>query len=325
MKRHSGIPANSSRPCPPRPPGLRRRRSHLAGPDRSGLDLLLVSGDEQSAEPGDDLPAPLVVRVVDAEGNPVAAAAVSWLVGGGGGIVSPGTAQTDSEGLATARLTLGETAGLNTVNAVVSGLDAVTFTASANGGTFGADHLEFLLQPNVAFTGERMTPPVIVAVVDANGEVVRDLKVKIEIVLAAGTGTLDGKREQDTKDGVATFEDLRLDETVSARCSGPSRRGGFHRRRGQRPVRGARVGRRGRRRRTRDGYAEIGRRYRRCQERLRGGARLEASTAAKDPVAFAGHPGTRNGGREAPGRRREPDGAREAWGGAEPRGWPFWH
>ena len=57
-----------------------------------------------------------------------------------------------------------------------------------------------------------MTPPVIVAVVDANGEVVRDLKVKIEIVLAAGTGTLDGKREQDTKDGVATFDDLRLDE-----------------------------------------------------------------------------------------------------------------
>ena len=109
----------------------------MPGQTGPASDLLLVSGDEQSAEPGDDLPAPLVVRVVDAEGNPVAAAAVSWVVGAGGGIVSPGTAQTDSEGLATARLTLGETAGLNTVNAVVSGLDAVTFTASANGGTLG--------------------------------------------------------------------------------------------------------------------------------------------------------------------------------------------
>ena len=188
----------------------------LPGGTGPATDLVLVSGNEQSAEPGDDLPAPLVVRLVDAQGNPVPAAAVSWVVGSGGGDVSPATAQTNTDGLASATLTLGESAGVNTVNAVVSGLETVTFTASATGdgggGDFGPHHLEFMLQPTVAFAGQRMTPPVIVAVVDQDGEVVRDSKVKIEIVLAAGSGSLDGKRERDTKDGVATFDDLKLDE-----------------------------------------------------------------------------------------------------------------
>ena len=187
----------------------------LPGATGPATDLLLISGDEQSAEPGDDLPSPLVVRVVDGQGNPVRSAAVNWVVGAGGGSVSPGTVQTDTAGLASAQLTLGESVGVNTVNAVVSGLETVTFTASATGGgggSFGPDHLEFMLQPTVAFAGQRLTPPVIVAVVDQNGEVVRDYKVKIEVVLAAGSGSLDGKRERDTKDGVATFDDLKLHE-----------------------------------------------------------------------------------------------------------------
>ena len=52
----------------------------------------------------------------------------------------------------------------------------------------------------------------VVAVVDQNGELVRDGKIKIELALVAGSGKLDGKREQDTKDGVATFDDLKLDD-----------------------------------------------------------------------------------------------------------------
>ena len=94
----------------------------LPGGTGPATDLVLVSGNEQSAEPGGDLPAPLVVRLVDAQGNPVPAAAVSWVVGSGGGDVSPATAQTNTDGLASATLTLGESAGVNTVNAVVSGL-----------------------------------------------------------------------------------------------------------------------------------------------------------------------------------------------------------
>jgi hypothetical protein len=194
----------------------------LPGGTSPPTNLVVVSGDEQSAQPGDDLPDPLVVKVVDAQGNPVANAPVSWDAGGGGS-VSPETAPTDAAGLASARLTLGADEGVYTVSAAVTGLEAVTFTASAaNGGPGGEGpvpppptfpyRLEIVLQPTVAFAGQRFTPPLVVAVTDENGMVVRDFKTKIEIVLAAGSGSLEGKREQDTKDGTASFTDLKLDE-----------------------------------------------------------------------------------------------------------------
>jgi len=83
------------------------------------------------------VPVPLVVRLVDAQGNPVRASAVTWVIGDGGGSVSPATVQTDTAGLGSTQLTLGPSPGVNTVNAVVSGVDIVTFTASATGGGGG--------------------------------------------------------------------------------------------------------------------------------------------------------------------------------------------
>jgi hypothetical protein len=100
-------------------------------------DLLRVAGDSQSARAGNEVPAPLLVRLVDGQGQPVHDAAVSWVVGDGGGNVSPATAQTDTAGLASTRLTLGPSPGVNTANAVVSGVDVVTFIANATGGGGG--------------------------------------------------------------------------------------------------------------------------------------------------------------------------------------------
>jgi hypothetical protein len=100
-------------------------------------DLLQVSGNSQSAQAGNEVPAPLVVRLVDEQGNAVRGSAVSWVVGDGGGTVSPVTVPTDTAGLASTRLTLGPSPGTNTVNAVVSGIGIVTFTASATGGGGG--------------------------------------------------------------------------------------------------------------------------------------------------------------------------------------------
>jgi hypothetical protein len=100
-------------------------------------DLLQVSGNSQSARAGNEVPDPLVVRLVDEQGNPVRGSAVSWVVGDGGGSVSAVTVQTDTAGLASTRLTLGPSPGANTVNAVVSGIDIVIFTADATGGGGG--------------------------------------------------------------------------------------------------------------------------------------------------------------------------------------------
>jgi hypothetical protein len=115
------------------------RGGDLTLPGEAGppADLLLVSGNSQSARAGDEVPVPLVVRLVDEQGSAVHNAAISWVVGDGGGSVSPVTVETDTAGLASTRLTLGPSRGVNTVNAVVSGVDIVTFTASATRGEGG--------------------------------------------------------------------------------------------------------------------------------------------------------------------------------------------
>jgi hypothetical protein len=178
----------------------------------SAASLVRISGDGQSAEPGAELPKPLVVRLVDEHGNGMPNSAVTWVIGMGGGSVSPGTGQTDEDGLASARWTLGPAEGINTLNAVVSGVDVVTFSATATGGGGDgvADHLVFQVQPSDVGQKQRIEPPVIVAVVDQDGDVVSEPKFKIELELAAGSGKLEGKVERDTNDGLAVFDDVKV-------------------------------------------------------------------------------------------------------------------
>jgi hypothetical protein len=92
-----------------------------------------VSGDQQSGSPGSELAQSLVVRVLDAENNPIAGRAVEWVIGEGGGSASPGRSTTNDQGMASTQWTLGPSPGRNTLNAVVSGVGVgrVEFTATA--------------------------------------------------------------------------------------------------------------------------------------------------------------------------------------------------
>ena len=104
---------------PQRRPHRRRRRSDRTTPRRR-------------------CPLDLVVAVVDADGNPVTSAAVTWVVTGGGGTLDPATGTTDAEGRASTKWTLGATVGANTAQAVVSGVGQAEFTATAAAGTASA-------------------------------------------------------------------------------------------------------------------------------------------------------------------------------------------
>ncbi len=180
--------------------------------------LLRVSGDGQSARPGEAVGNPLVVRLVDQSGNGVPNRAVSWVVATGGGSVQPGTSTTDNEGRATTGWTLGPAQGSNTLNAVVSGVGFVGFTATAtNGGGGGgggdARRLEFLVQPTRTEEDQRISPAVQVVVLDESGNRVtgREFEVKLELIREAGRGKLKGSRDQRTQGGVARFSDLEVD------------------------------------------------------------------------------------------------------------------
>jgi len=89
-----------------------------------------ISGDGQSATLSARLTDNLVVRVLDQQGNPFAGSTVTFSVSPTA-TLTPLTVVTNNQGVAATVLTLGPVPGEYTVTAMVSGLDDVTFTATA--------------------------------------------------------------------------------------------------------------------------------------------------------------------------------------------------
>jgi alpha-tubulin suppressor-like RCC1 family protein/tRNA A-37 threonylcarbamoyl transferase component Bud32 len=88
-----------------------------------------VYGESQTGVAGDTLPAPLVLRVEDAAGGPVANVAVEFAVVDGAGHITPARAVTDEHGLATARW-LPEVPGAHRIEARPEGTtDVISFHA----------------------------------------------------------------------------------------------------------------------------------------------------------------------------------------------------
>ena len=182
----------------------------------SADDLVRVSGDNQSARPGAELPDPLVVRLVDGNGNGVPDRSVSWVVGAGGGHVASSNSNTDGQGEASTRWTLGSS-GTNTLNAVVSGVGVVSFTALAtNGGGGGGGgepaRLEFRVQPSNAKEKKTIAPPIEVVVLDQDGDLVTSQRIEVKLdLIGERDGRLRGDTRERTESGVATFSDLNVE------------------------------------------------------------------------------------------------------------------
>ena len=92
-----------------------------------------VAGNGQRIAAGNQLTDPLVVRVTNADNDPVSGEEVTWAVTGGGGSVSQSSTTTGSDGTTSVTLTTGSAGGTNTVTATVDGLTGspVTFSADA--------------------------------------------------------------------------------------------------------------------------------------------------------------------------------------------------
>src|SRR3954453_24171284 len=90
----------------------------------------MVTGDNQVGAPGSPLSQPVMVKLLDQDGNPMPDQRIAWVISTGGGTVLPQSPTTDENGTASATWTLGSE-GPNSLNAVVSGIDPVTFTATA--------------------------------------------------------------------------------------------------------------------------------------------------------------------------------------------------
>jgi MYXO-CTERM domain-containing protein len=104
----------------------------------TGARIERVSGDQQYGLAGTRLPEPLRVRVLDGDGEPAAAVAVTFAVTSGDGTLLSGAqaartldVTTDAEGIAAVDWTLGPRPGANLVEARLPGAEGspVSFTA----------------------------------------------------------------------------------------------------------------------------------------------------------------------------------------------------
>ena len=197
-------------------------------PSETGADFTIVQGgNNQSGTSGAVLPRPLIVRAIDGSGQGVAGLPVTWAVRSGGGTIAPAAAETESDGFATARWTLGPVEGAQRVEARVLDAEPVLFTATATGG--GDDPpLPALVEP-VEGDGQRAAPgaevPVApaVRVLDGDGDPVEGFGVTFAVT--AGGGSVAGADAVTGPDGVARVGRWTLGEapgtnTLEARAAG---------------------------------------------------------------------------------------------------------
>jgi hypothetical protein len=143
-----------------------------------------------------------VVQVLDENSNPIANLDVTWLVGDGGGGVSPMNTITDAEGKTSTSWTLGPAAGRNTVTAVVSGVGTATFTAEATAGAPSAANSSVSASPSTITAGTG-TSTITVTVRDAGNNPIAGASVS---VASSGTGdVIDPPTATTGANGVATF------------------------------------------------------------------------------------------------------------------------
>ena len=171
--------------------------------------VVKISGDVGSAAAGTTVG--LVVEVHDAGGNPVSGAAVNWVVGEGGGNVTPANNTTGSDGRASAQWNLGSAPGTNTLTAVSGGATA-TFTITGTG-TGSPSKLAITTQPPSAVEiGQTLNPAPVVQIRDNAGNDVAAPGVDITVNLrSAGSARLEGTLTVPSDgNGRATFSDLKV-------------------------------------------------------------------------------------------------------------------
>jgi acetyl esterase/lipase len=162
----------------------------------------VVSGNEQVGLAGQPLAQPVIIRIEDQDGNPVAAVTVSFGVEQDNGSLEPATVQTDNDGLASTRWTLGTTAGpdsLLVTSPAIPG-SSLMFVAHAVAGPVSASASGISVTPDHPVAGQ--TAGVHVVAQDQYGNPVSDAIVEIT---ASGAGHTVGQPQEHTDtDGRAT-------------------------------------------------------------------------------------------------------------------------
>ena len=172
-----------------------------------------VSGDAQTGTVATALGNAFVVKVADGFGNAIQGATVSWGVTTGSGSLSQTSNSTAFDGTASVTLTLGSTAGANSVTASMVGGANVVFNAT---GLAGAATQIAVNAGNSqsATAGTAVTTAPSAVVKDANGNPVSG--VSVTFAVATGGGSITGATPTTNASGIATVGSWTLGTTAGA-------------------------------------------------------------------------------------------------------------
>lgn len=162
-------------------------------------NMIPVDGDAQTGQVTTQLPNPLVVRVLTAEGEGVPGVPVKFTTLSAG-IVRQQVSVSDADGFARNTIVLGPLAGVQIFEATSAGLPTITFRATAVAGppsririVSGADQ-----QGTV---GELLPNALVARITDASGNVIAGVPVEWEVV--SGGGVLEQVDTGTNQNGVA--------------------------------------------------------------------------------------------------------------------------
>ncbi len=176
-----------------------------SGPVSPAASLVLVSGNNQTGAAGQPLANAFTVKVLDSSGNPVSGVSVTFSVTAGGGTLSASSVLTDNQGLASTVLTLGSSAGTNTVVASSGTLagSPITFTASASAASSQPANLVMVSgNGQTGAAGQQLPGALTVKVTDANGNPVSGVSVTFSVT--AGGGTISAASATTDSQGLAS-------------------------------------------------------------------------------------------------------------------------
>jgi adhesin/invasin len=154
------------------------------------------SGGGQSGEAGTTLPEPIIITVIDAFGNLVPRADVTFQASGGGS-AEPSAATTDATGVARTVWSLGQTAGPQTLRAIAGDANVVVEATAVSGRMASIESVGALVRRTSA--GD--TVPVRLRAADRHGNGVSG--VVVAFTVARGDGMVAPARVETGADGLA--------------------------------------------------------------------------------------------------------------------------
>lgn len=145
--------------------------------------LTLVQGNLQSIQGGQELPNPIVIRLLDTDGQPIAKTAIGFNVVVGGGAVNPPSALTDENGEAKTKWILGAAEVNQTLQVRAPKLDPVSVNGIA---LLPTDLLIAQGNHQQAKPAGPLPNPIVIRVVGPNNAPMKGIPVAFQVIVGGG-------------------------------------------------------------------------------------------------------------------------------------------